>query len=88
MATMAERSGEIALMKAMGADRFQIAAVFLGETLAIALLGGVIGYLAGDRLAVVVSSAVFDSAVAPPLGFSLPPSAPPSWWRSSAASRR
>lgn len=66
MASMAERSAEIALMKTMGADRFQIAAIFLGETLVVSLVGGVIGYLAGDRLATVVSRAVFDSGTTSP----------------------
>lgn len=67
MASMAERSAEIALMKTMGADRFQIAAIFLGETLLISLAGGLIGYLAGDRLAVLISRAVFDSTVSSPV---------------------
>lgn len=66
MASMAKRSPEIALMKTMGADRFQIAAIFLGETLVISLIGGLLGYLAGDRLAVVISRAVFDSTVTSP----------------------
>jgi putative ABC transport system permease protein len=67
MASMAERSPEIALMKAVGADRFQIAAIFLGETLIISLVGGVIGYLIGDQLAGIISRTVFNSTIASPL---------------------
>jgi len=67
MASMAERSKEIALMKAMGADRFQISAIFLGEVLIISLCGGVVGYLAGGELAGLISRSVFNSSIASPL---------------------
>lgn len=61
MASMAERGQEIALMKAIGADHYQIMTIFLAEILIISCIGGLIGYLLGDRLAVYVSRAVFDS---------------------------
>jgi putative ABC transport system permease protein len=67
MASMAERSPEIALMKAVGADRFQITAIFLGEILIISLVGGVVGYLLGDQLAEIISRTVFNSTIASPL---------------------
>jgi putative ABC transport system permease protein len=67
MASMAERSPEIALMKAVGADRFQISAIFVGETLIISFAGGVIGFLLGDQLAEVISRTVFNSTIASPL---------------------
>jgi putative ABC transport system permease protein len=67
MASMAERSPEIALMKAMGADRFQITAIFMGETLIISLCGGLVGYLIGDQLAGLISRSVFNSAIVSPL---------------------
>ena len=67
MASMAERSREIALMKAIGADRFQISAIFLGEVLIISASGGVIGYLIGGQLAGVISRSVFNSSIASPL---------------------
>jgi len=67
MASMAERSPEIALMKAIGADRFQIGAIFLGETLIISVAGGVTGFLLGDQLAGVISRSVFNSTIASPL---------------------
>jgi putative ABC transport system permease protein len=67
MASMAERSAEIALMKTMGADRQQVAAIFLGETIIISIAGGVIGYLAGDQIAEYISRAVFNSTLKSPL---------------------
>jgi len=67
MASMAERSPEIALMKAVGADRFQITAIFLGETLIVSVAGGVIGYLLGDQLAELISRTVFNSTIVSPL---------------------
>jgi putative ABC transport system permease protein len=62
-----ERQKEIALMKAIGADRWQVAAIFLGETVVISLLGGVCGYLIGDRLAELISRSVFNSTLESPL---------------------
>ena len=67
MASIAERSPEIALMKAVGADRFQVSAIFIGETLIISLAGGVVGYLIGDQLAQLISRVVFDSTIVSPL---------------------
>jgi putative ABC transport system permease protein len=67
MASMAERSHEIALMKAIGADRFQISSIFVGEILIISMAGGVIGYLLGDQLAEIISRTVFNSTIASPL---------------------
>ncbi len=67
MASMAERSPEIALMKAVGADRYQISAIFLGETFVISIAGGVTGYLLGDQLAGIISRTVFNSSIVSPL---------------------
>lgn len=67
MASMAERSKEIALMKAVGADRLQIASLFLAETTVMALVGGGIGYLAGGRLAALVGTMVFGATLKAPL---------------------
>lgn len=67
MASMAERSREIALMKAIGADRVQVASIFLGETLIISLAGGLAGYLIGDQLGGVISRTVFASSIKSPL---------------------
>jgi putative ABC transport system permease protein len=54
-------------MKAVGADRFQISAIFIGETLIISIAGGVVGYLLGDQLAGIISRTVFNSTIASPL---------------------
>ncbi|HEY6871679.1 MAG TPA: ABC transporter permease [Geobacteraceae bacterium] len=67
MASMAERSREIALMKAVGANRFQIGAIFLGEAVIISLAGGLAGYLMGDRLGVLISHTVFNSTISSPI---------------------
>ncbi len=67
MASMAERGPEIALMKTVGADRLQIAAIFLGETLIISIIGGLLGYLCGDQLAELISRLVFNSTLKSPL---------------------
>jgi putative ABC transport system permease protein len=67
MASMAERSPEIALMKAVGADRFQISSIFIGETLVISLIGGIVGYLLGEQLSELISRTVFNSAITSPL---------------------
>lgn len=66
MAAMVRRSAEIALMKALGADRAQISMVLLGETVLISLTGGVAGYLLGEYLAQLVSTRVFDSTLTSP----------------------
>lgn len=67
MASMAERGPEIALMKAVGADRYQISAIFIGETLIISVAGGIIGFLIGNQLAGIISRTVFNSAITSPL---------------------
>ena len=67
MASMAERSREIALMKAMGADRLQISSIFIGEILIISCAGGVVGYLLGDQLGAIISRTVFNSTIISPL---------------------
>jgi putative ABC transport system permease protein len=66
IASMAEREKEIALMKAVGADRFQIGSIFLGETLLVSCAGGLAGFIIGDRMAVLVGWIVFDSTLRSP----------------------
>lgn len=66
MASMVRRNGEIALMKALGADRVQIALLLLGEIVLLSLLGGCAGYLLGQYLAEVVSTRVFNSTLTSP----------------------
>lgn len=66
MALMVRRSGEIALMKALGADSRQIALLLLGEVILLSLLGGCAGYLLGQQLAELVSTSVFNSSLTSP----------------------
>lgn len=57
LATIMERTGEIGLLRALGARRKDIARQFLIESIAISATGGVIGIGVGLLLAVVISSA-------------------------------
>ena len=66
MASMVRRTGEIGLMKAVGANRLQIALLLLGEIFLISLLGGCTGFLLGRYLAGVISSQVFGVPLASP----------------------
>lgn len=67
IASVVRRQGEIALMKALGADRIQIAALLLGEMMIFALVGGGAGYLLGEQLAELVSRQVFNSSSTSPV---------------------
>ena len=66
LASMAERQKDIALMKTLGADRWQVTAIFLGETVVVALAGGFIGFLIGGRLAEYICRSVFASSLETP----------------------
>ncbi len=63
--TVLERRGEIGLMKAIGADGGQVAAIFLAEAGTIGLLGGSLGFLAGLLLARFIGTTVFAASVSP-----------------------
>jgi len=58
-----ERRAEIALMKALGASDWLVAAFFLAEAALQGLLGGVVGFGGGVLLAGFVSRAVFSAPV-------------------------
>ncbi|MBZ8131915.1 ABC transporter permease [Afifella sp. IM 167] len=61
-----ERSREIGLMKALGASRAAILALFVGEAVVIGIIGGLIGAAIGAGLAQVIGVTVFGSAIAFP----------------------
>ncbi|OUS12495.1 peptide ABC transporter permease [Gammaproteobacteria bacterium 53_120_T64] len=65
--TVRERSGEIGLLRAIGASQPQILALFLGEAVLISLLGGVIG------LALLAVIAAVLSLLVPALPLALQP---------------
>ena len=64
IAVVSERTREIGLMKAIGADDRSIVQQFLAETLIIALAGVAAGLVAGFMLAQVLGQAVFGSFIA------------------------
>ena len=64
IAIVAERTREIGLMKALGADNRGIAVQFLSEALLIALAGIAAGLALGFVLAQFLGHAVFGSAIA------------------------
>lgn len=59
-----ERRQEIGLMRALGATRITIAALFLTEITILALAGGLVGYLLGSLLAGRIGDQVFGSPIA------------------------
>ncbi len=61
--TVVERRQEIGLMKALGAPDWLVASLFLAETALQGLVGGTMGFLAGQFLARVVGRMVFGSEV-------------------------
>jgi putative ABC transport system permease protein len=66
-----ERTGEIGLMVALGAQRHTILALFLGEAVVLAVLGGLIGLAAGLGLAQVLHAAVPALPVSTPVGYAV-----------------
>lgn len=59
-----ERRKEIGLMKALGAERGRITALFLVEASVIGVIGGVVGFTVGVFIARAIGMSVFDTAVA------------------------
>lgn len=62
-AAISERSGELALLKALGARDGAVARLMLMETAVIACVGALIGVLAGFGVAQVIGFGVFGSAI-------------------------
>ncbi|MFT5645048.1 MAG: putative ABC transport system permease protein [Janthinobacterium sp.] len=67
--TVAERTGEIGLLVALGATRNTVLALFLGEAVALSALGGLIGLVLGIGLAQLIHLAVPALPVHTPLTF-------------------
>ncbi|MEM9555190.1 MAG: ABC transporter permease [Acidobacteriota bacterium] len=67
LVSVAERTGEIGLLKALGAGRRQILAVFLVEATVLSAAGGLVGLAIGYGLAFVVARLVPALPTAPPL---------------------
>jgi len=66
-----ERTGEIGLLVALGARRRTILALFLGEAVVLAGIGGLLGLLAGAGLAQLVGLLVPAMPVATPWQYAL-----------------
>jgi len=66
-AAVLERRAEIGTMKAIGATNAAVTALFLTEHLALALIGGAIGFGLGTVLARFLGASVFGQAASPQL---------------------
>jgi putative ABC transport system permease protein len=65
MATaMFERRTEVGLMRALGAGRVSVAAIFFAEALLLAVLAGTVGFAGGAMLARAMGRSIFDSQIA------------------------
>jgi putative ABC transport system permease protein len=60
-ATVVERGREIGLLRSLGADPRQIAALLLGENALVAIGGGALGWLAGGVAAALIRGSVFGA---------------------------
>jgi putative ABC transport system permease protein len=63
--SVVERTKEIGMMKAIGAEDRKIAALFLSEAIIIGILGGLIGYIIGIVIAQNIGESVFQSPITP-----------------------
>jgi len=64
-AAILERRAEIGVMKAIGATNASVSALFLTEHLALALIGGAIGFIFGTALARFLGESVFGAPASP-----------------------
>ena len=71
-AMVADRRRDIGIMRAVGASRRQILTMFLQEAMALGVLGGLGGYVAGLLLAMAVGPLILDGAVVTPVFGYLP----------------
>src|SRR5262249_2410392 len=61
-----ERRAEVGLMKALGAGKVAVAAVFFAEAALMALIGGAIGFGIGSVLARQIGHSIFNSEISIP----------------------
>src|SRR5713101_4452420 len=61
--TIFERRIEVGLMRALGAGRFAVAALFFAEALLLAVIGGITGFAAGSLLAHQIGRSIFSSQI-------------------------
>jgi putative ABC transport system permease protein len=61
-----ERRAEVGLMKALGAGRFAVASIFFAEAALLALIGGLVGFVAGGMLAHQIGRSIFNSQISIP----------------------
>jgi putative ABC transport system permease protein len=61
-----ERRAEVGLMKALGAGKLAVAAVFFAEATLLALIGGAAGFGAGALLARQIGQSIFNSQISIP----------------------
>ena len=61
-----ERRAEVGLMKALGAGRLAVASIFFAEATLLALLGGLVGFAAGELLARQIGRSIFNSQITIP----------------------
>lgn len=65
--SVVERTKEIGMMKAIGAEDSKIAKLFLSEAIIIGIIGGIAGYFIGIILARYIGESVFQSSINPNL---------------------
>jgi putative ABC transport system permease protein len=61
MTSLHERTKDIGIMRAVGASRNQIMAIFMIEAALIGVLGGILGYLGGTALAFAIGPLIFEN---------------------------
>jgi putative ABC transport system permease protein len=64
--TIFERRAEVGLMKALGASKLAVAAIFFAEAALLALLGGLAGFVVGSGLAHQIGHSIFNSDISIP----------------------
>lgn len=63
VASIGERSGELALLKALGATDAAVSRLMMAETATISLLGAIVGALLGSGVAQLIGQVVFGSGI-------------------------